>query len=313
MAESILDITTDLLPLNNSAMFTWTLKKGSQCSAVQNITLVNDGIKAEMTSFDGKPATTDGTAINTCKSSINIVANDVKHIYGEASEGIWECISWPATGVESSDIKFADPTNFSTSVSGLTAIGSYEFKWSVKKGDCSDEITQLVSVQSFSIDADGTQDSRTVAVCGDKHNPVGEVSLSESEIGSIEWSVLSGTATITPSTGTLKPEISGITATGARIQLKVTSVGGCENTDFFDIQNGKPTLTVSKLTDGVICDGKVLVNGTGSNPDEGKLGQWIEVNPDPSKSGYFADADGNEIAEADATTSNIYFRFNTIF
>ena len=143
---------------------------------------------------------------------------------------------------------------------------------------------------SFDIDADGTQPAKSFAVCSDTYIPTGWVSLSASEIADGSWTVLSGTAVVTNTIAgqsNSRPTIVGITSSGSRIMWSVRSKGGCENSDYFDIQNGNPTLTVTSNTAttnvaGVICDGKALLNGTGADPSTGKRGHWTF--PEPPRS-----------------------------
>ncbi|MFN5786085.1 MAG: PKD-like domain-containing protein, partial [Flavobacteriia bacterium] len=218
------------MPVGTSATLTWTISNGTCTASADQVILTNSTVPSTAAA---------GPDQNICGTSVVMAGNTAV-----SGTGTWTLVSGPNSP------NIVSPNAANTSIGGL-ASGVYVFQWSINNPGCvasTDQVSVTVTTSALTANANVDQSQ-----CGS-----GSFTLSGSISGggNVNWSVVSGTATIT-TLNSLTSTVTGVPAgSSATIQLTTTS-GACSASDQVVLTNNAvPTMSsASALT---ICSGTAV-------------------------------------------------------
>ncbi|MFN5878055.1 MAG: hypothetical protein ACK44B_04265, partial [Flavobacteriales bacterium] len=159
------------VPVGTSATLTWTISNGTCTASADQVILTNSTVPSTAAA---------GPDQNICGTSVVMAGNTAV-----SGTGTWTLVSGPNSP------NIVSPNAANTSIGGL-ASGVYVFQWSINNPGCvasTDQVSVTVTTSALTANANVDQSQ-----CGS-----GSFTLSGSISGggNVNWSVVSGTATIT--------------------------------------------------------------------------------------------------------------------
>lgn len=222
-------------------VFFWTVTTASGCTASAQHDIVNNSPSVPNAGVDQ----------NICVNNTTISANNP--LYGTGN--------WTQVGGNTTGVVITDPTNSSTTVTGLD-IGSSTFRWTISYNGCSAADEVVINNNSFDLSA-GVDET----LCGSSTNfgadavPVG---------GSGQWQLVGGTGII----ATTNSNTSAVSSLGQgtnTFRWTVTNVEGCTVSDEVQITNNQPS-TPNVSGNQTTCNNSITISGDA--PPLNATGSW---------------------------------------
>ncbi len=286
---NIVDPASNVTTIENLAagiyLFEWNIDNGN-CGNYRDIVrvTVNDSPSAANAGQD---------QVNACELDARLSAN-----LPTVGIGTWTLISAP-TASASTAVVINNPNLPNTSISNITDLGDYVFRWTTTNGTACSTSTDDVTI-TFTADSpnqpDAGPDQNLCDVTGT--SMVGNLPV----IGTGTWTQLSGPAGATISSpNNNNTSITGLTTGNYEFQWEVTS-GGCSLSDIVVITNGTSSPAAdASATDPDICRYEVL-QLVGSNPGSG-TGEWSFISGPTTP---IINSPENATTNVTNTTSGIY-------
>jgi gliding motility-associated-like protein len=204
----------------STVVLRWTVSSPGCTSNTVDVTLVNNALPS--TAALVSPAT-----LTNCNNGSFTVQAAVP----TSGTGVWSVISGTAT--------VANLTNTTTNVTAVGAGQTVVLRWTVSNGTCTPSTVDITLVNNVGPSTATLTTAATLINCND---PVFNIAAVTPTVGTGQWSVLSGTATIANANAT-STSVSNVTA-GSTVVLRwtVSSLGCISNTvDVTLVNNALPS------------------------------------------------------------------------
>ncbi len=248
---NLTNTTVTGVPVGTTATLRWTVSNGTCTSTTADVTLTNSALPSTANAGSNQTKCNDG--------SFTLAATTPT-----VGTGTWSVLSGTAT------ITNANLTN--TTVTGVPVGTTATLRWTVSNGTCTATTADITLTNNTGLSAATLTTAATLTNCDNTSFNIGAVTPT---VGTGQWSLISGTATITNANAT-STTATGIPAgTSAVLRWTVSNAGCTSNiTDVTLVNNASPSAANAGSNQTKCNDGSFTMAAT--TPAVG-TGTWSVV------------------------------------